>query len=116
VSTVYLRLTVTDMPTAWVGDAFGAAWARVTRTVWCRLPDAWFVGGVLTGHRRRQIADALCPAEDGDHLVVDWYEERLTAEQARTRPWRGDVAGVLVGTDLGLLHAAHLDTLSRGLR
>ena len=116
VNTVYLRLTVTDMPLIWAGGAFGAAWSRVTRTVWCRLPAAWFVGGVLAGHRRRQVTDVLCPAEDGGYLVVDWHEECLTVEQARNRPWRGQVAGALVTTERGLLYAVDTETLSRGLR
>lgn len=111
-SPVFVRLTVTDLPVAWPGDG-AVGWSRSTRTVWCRLPAGWFVGERLAGARRRQLAAALSPTgSDSCFLVIDWREERLTAEQARTRPWRDEVAGALVGTDHGVLASTDLAALS----
>lgn len=112
VGSIYLRLTVTDVPVAWHGDG-PARWARSIRTVWCRLPAGWFVGGKLAAERRRQVAAVLCPPDgSGGFLVVGWREERFTAEQAATRPWRGEVAGALVGTEQGVLASTDLASLS----
>lgn len=111
-SPVFVRLTVTDLPVAWPGDG-AEGWSRSTRTVWCRLPAGWFVGGRLAGFRRQQVAAALSPAgSDSCFVVVDWHEERLTAEQARSCPWRDEVAGALVGTDQGALASTDLAALT----
>lgn len=99
-------MTVTDMPALWTGGA--AACSSATRTVWCRLPAGWFVDGVLAGHRRRQVADVLCPERDGRFPVVAWREERLTSAQAEARPWRAEVGGALIGTEQGRVRVTDL--------
>lgn len=104
---MYLRLTVTDVPGVWVDERHAAVGLdRVTRSYWYRLPAHWCPDGVLLGHRRGQLVDALygpgrhqADAEGSRYLVLQVREELLSGERARARPWLADLAGCFVWTE-----------------
>lgn len=114
VESVYLRLTITDVPEVWVDERQnGGGLARVTRSYWYRLPAQWCHDGALRRHRRRQLMDALYgpdrrpagPSTTG-YLVLELREDLLSWEQSRRRPWLGDLAGCFVWTEQDTLRPA----------
>ncbi|HEU4421071.1 MAG TPA: hypothetical protein VFR67_00850 [Pilimelia sp.] len=96
----YLRLTITDTlgVTANGADAFNPL-ARVTRTFWYRLPEAWVRGGRLSPRRREQILDQIygpgwrTGQVDGSRYVILELQERvLSVDEAHAKPWLSDRA------------------------
>lgn len=104
---VYLRLTVTDVPAVWVDDRqAGGGLARVTRSYWYRLPARWCPDGALPRHRRWQLMDALygpgwrqADAEGGRYLVLELREDLHSAAQVGHRPWLAEAGGCFVWTE-----------------